>query len=241
MLSREIIKNSRISDLVYGVFIAGDKEIMKSSYLITKFGEKISRTKIIGSVLEKYIREDKKFGNVIIDDGTECIIVRVFENDLDKIEKVNIGELVFVVGKIKNYNNENYIIPDFIRRLNNPNYEIMFKLEFLNKIIEKKKISDELRKLKDQMSEEELINYAFEKYNIEKEVINVIIQSKEDEIDYKPVILEIMSKIDVGNGVEINKLLEASKLDKNIAEETINNLINLGEVYEPVVGRLKRI
>ena len=241
MSTRQVIKNSRISDLISAKFFEGDRDTMKPNSVITRFGENIVRTKAIGTVIEKFIKEDRKFGSLSIDDGTGAINVRVFADDIKIIESINLGELVTVIGKVKSYNDEIYIAPDFVRRTDDPNHESLFKLEILNGLIEKKKITDELRRLRDQTSEEELEDYASQKYGIDKETLQVIVQSKQEQVDYKPMILELMDKLDEGSGVEIGKLLQESKLDESLAESVVSDLIGAGEVYEPTVGKLKRV
>lgn len=241
MSSRQTVKKSRISDLVSARFFEGSREEMKPNFVITRFGDSISRAKIVGTVTEKFVKDDRKFGSLSVDDGTGAINVRVFSDGLKLIEGVNAGELVSVVGKVRSYNDEIYVSPDFVKRLDDPNYEPFFRLEILNSLADRKKAADELRRLRDQTSEEELEDYASQKYGIGKDSLQVIVQSKQEQVDYGPMMLELIGRLDEGSGVEISVLLKESKLEEGLAESVVSDLIAAGEVYEPTVGKLKRV
>lgn len=240
-IERQNAKISRISDIATAKFFQGSIEDQKPNFVITRFGESVSRSRLVATVMEKFFSEDQRFASITIDDGSGGIRVRVFADDSKKLEDVDVGDLVSVVGKIKNYNGENYIAPDFVRKLEDPNSELLFKLEVLENLFEKKKVVDDLKNLRDQMSDEELSEYASEKYGLDKETLQVILQSEVEKIDYKPAILDLIGELDRGEGVEIGKLLEASKLDESMAESAINELLASGELYEPVAGKLRKV
>ncbi|MCK4948683.1 MAG: hypothetical protein KAS60_01140 [Thermoplasmata archaeon] len=58
-------------------------------------------------------------------------------------------------------------------------------------------------------------------------------------------VLELIGKLDTnGKGADWEALLEASKKDgvqKDDLEQTVNSLLDNGQAYEPVIGKLKRI
>ncbi len=58
-------------------------------------------------------------------------------------------------------------------------------------------------------------------------------------------VLELIGKLDTnGKGADWETLLEASKKDgvqKDDLEQTVNSLLDNGQAYEPVIGKLKRI
>ena len=141
-LQRQNIKTARVADLVTAKFSAGDRETFRPGSVTTRFGEKISRTKVVGVVTERFMSDDGRFASITVDDGTDAIRARVFSGDIKIIEGVNAGELVAVVGKMKSYNEENYIAPDFVRRLEDPNSESLFRLEVLENLFQKKKVRD---------------------------------------------------------------------------------------------------
>lgn len=231
----------RISDIVSAKFFAGNKENYKPGEVVTRFGDVVSRVAVLACVIEKFSDRDGRFNSILLDDGSETIQARAFGSDMEILNRLNLGDPVFIAGRMKNYNDENYIAPDFARNISDPNEETLFRLEVLQNIMKKKGAADDIRKLRDEMSQEELADYASEKYGMTQETVQAIVESKNLDVDNKPMILEIIDKLDEGEGVEIGKLLESVKLDQGMIESVINDLLSDGEVYEPVVGKLRRV
>ncbi|MEM5834494.1 MAG: OB-fold nucleic acid binding domain-containing protein [Candidatus Aenigmatarchaeota archaeon] len=234
-------KKVRISDLVYGKYFPGEKENMKESYLITPFGQKVSRVNMIASVIDKFLSEDGNYSTITIDDGTEAIRVKTFREKTELLQNVDIGDLVLVIGKVKEYNGETYVNGEIIRKITQPNLEVLRKLEILKELIEQKKIINELKSLKEKMEEEEFKLHAKEKYGLDEEALAFVIEGYKREEDYKPKILKIIEELDEGEGVEIGKIFEISNLPENIIEREIEELLNSGELFEPRPGILKKV
>ncbi len=238
---KRTMRPCRIADVEQAQFFPGDKETMRAAYVVTGFGDQVSRVKLVGTVTEKFLSEDGSFASVTIDDGSGAIRVRTFREESKMIDSVLPGDLVVVVGKMRNYKDENYVSPESVRKCDDPNYETMFRLDVLNCEMDKKKIADEIRSIRDQMSDEELRDYVAEKYGMSEQSLNAIFMASFSRVDYKPLVLQAISKMDKGDGADIGSILDETKLDIAVAESVINELLSNGEIYEPVVGRLKRI
>lgn len=232
-------KKVRVNDLINGKFLPGSKEEMTPSYVITPYGEKISRVNIIGTIVEKYMAEGGTFSSVTIDDGTDSIRIKSFEGL--PFEGFDIGNMIRVIGRVKEYNGEIYITHELMQKIDDVNLELLAKSEILTTLMRRKKIVDDIKLMSSQVDEVELRNYAKDVYSLDEESLATIIEMKKKEIDYKPVVLEVMEKIDEGSGVEIRKLFDILNLPKPTIEKTLNDLINEGFVYEPIVGFLKKI
>lgn len=232
-------KKVRISDVFTGRYFPGSKEDMSPSYIITSMGQKISRANLIATVTDKFVSEDENYSSINIDDGTAAVRVKTFKDNIKLFEGFEIGDLVVVIGKLKEYMGEIYINGEIVRKVE-PNYENLRKLEILNDLIEQKKIVEEIRKMKDQLTQEQLIAYV-KKFNMEKESLEVALDNLRviKEIDYKPKILELINTLDDGEGVEISKILAMSELPENVIEQAINELLSSGNLYEPRPGILK--
>ncbi|NCO97508.1 MAG: hypothetical protein COY38_00205 [Candidatus Aenigmarchaeota archaeon CG_4_10_14_0_8_um_filter_37_24] len=241
---RQTTKLTRISDITDSKFIR--KEGMEPSYVLTKFGEKISRAKIVGTVVEKFMSEDGNYSSVTIDDDTDGIRVKAFKEDADFFEKVNVGENVFLIGKVREYNGENYIIPEIIRKASN-NYEAYHKLKVLKELVQKKKIYERVQKNKDKFADfEELKKFMIKKYGYAEKEIDGMIETlgekeKKKEHDHKPMLMELIEKLDKGKGIEIKRLLEESKIDENSFKEAVGELLSDGIWYEPKPGVVKKV
>ncbi|MBI2547175.1 MAG: hypothetical protein HYW23_01875 [Candidatus Aenigmarchaeota archaeon] len=238
-IERSPAKKVRIYDLLNGKYFYGSKEDMTPSYVITPYGEKISRAHLMGTVTDKFVSEDGNYSSITIDDGTDAIRLKSFEGF--PFENVQLGELVRAIGKIKEYNGEMYIAFEILHEIKDVNFELLFRAEILNNLVKQKKIVDDIKALSNQVDEEELRSYAKDTYGIDDEILSVILEIKKKEIDYRPMVLDIIAKLDDGNGVGVKTLFETLNLPENITEKAISDLINDGSLYEPRVGFLKKI
>jgi replication factor A1 len=140
-----------ISDIVKGKFI----KIENRSYVTTPFGLNINRVRIFGIIVDKKIfKQDqneenidvakKDYAYLVIDDGTETIRIKTWGADIDqhKLPDLNIGENLDVIGKVREYNEEIFIMPEIIHRIKDPNLELLRELEKieLKKLFKDKKI-----------------------------------------------------------------------------------------------------
>ncbi|MEM5874635.1 MAG: OB-fold nucleic acid binding domain-containing protein [Candidatus Aenigmatarchaeota archaeon] len=106
---REVAKKVRVVDLISGIFKEADRENKKAAYVITPQEIKVSRVNIVGTMLDKYIAEDESYGFLIVNDMTESIRVKFFDKNVKLIKDLEIGSIVTVIGKVREYNGEIYI------------------------------------------------------------------------------------------------------------------------------------
>ncbi len=227
----------RISEIVDGKFYPGSRENMAPSYVVSGFGEKISRVNVIATVTNKFISDNGNYAALTIDDGSGAIQVKTFGDGIKMIEGIEPGQLIVVIGKVKEYNDEVYINVESVR-IADENYENLRKAEVLDRLIARKTFVKEIRQVAEGMDEDDLTEYA-RKLGVDDEQLQAMLERKE--VDYKPKMLELIESMDDGEGVEIGKLFEISKLPEHIIERTIDELLAAGEIYEPIVGKLKRI
>jgi len=237
MVKRLTAKKVRISDITNGKYFPGSRESMQPSFVITPLGEKVSRVNIIATITDSFASDDGNYSTITIDDSTDAIRAKAFKADVKIFEGLQRGQLVLVIGKVKEYQDEVYINAEVARAVE-PNYEALRKLEILEQLNEQKKSIDNLRKLKSRLSEEDLKEYA-KKMGVEEEALEVIFEKKEP--DYKPKILEVIASLDDGTGVEIVKLFEISKLPDNVIERAVDELLAEGYLYEPTPGKFKKV
>lgn len=76
----------------------------------------VSRARLMATVVNKITYDEKHSGFLVLDDGTETVRARVWENNFDLIDNVVIGDLVDLVGRVKQYNEETYLIPEIINK-----------------------------------------------------------------------------------------------------------------------------
>ncbi|MFO7872635.1 MAG: OB-fold nucleic acid binding domain-containing protein [Candidatus Undinarchaeales archaeon] len=124
-------------DLVNGEY----KEEGKTSFVKTKRGN-ISKVRLLGTIVDKFISEEKNYGFAILDDSSETIRLTFFKEDLSKLKKIKIGDIIDSIGYIGMYRKELYVNPKIIKKINNPNWELLRNLEL--KGIEKSKSEDDV-------------------------------------------------------------------------------------------------
>lgn len=129
------------------------KDILNSIYVKTDgfnpnylrgMGKEISRINVIGVVVEKIDLDNYK--TLTIDDGTGIISSRVFENNILS-DEINMGDIVAIIGRPREYSSEKYILIEIIKKID-PSWAIVRKLELKNvkddkNIINKSSVEEE--------------------------------------------------------------------------------------------------
>lgn len=238
---RQTMIKTRMSDVVNGRFVR--KEGLEPSYVLTDLGQRISRVNLLGTVVDKFMSEDGNYSSITIDDDSDSIRVKAFREDTNIFDSLEVGDIIMVIGKVREYNDENYVIPEVVKKIANPNYEILHKLEVLKQLLQQKKILERMKKEK--FSDvEELKKYAKD-HNMDTDSLEAIMETlsaeEENKEDFKPMILDMIEKLDKGEGVKFKRLLEESKLPENTFEEVVNELLSDGICYEPTPGVIKRV
>ncbi len=167
---RQTAKKLRISDLASGSF----EEREGLNVLITKSGEEVGRARVLATVVNKYISEDGNFASATLDDGTETIRVKGWK-DVKNLEGLKVGDVIDVIGKVREYNGEIYLTNEIINVVSNPNMELLRRLELLKLSKSKPKGATE------------------KKQDIRSEIVNLIEGSKEG-IEYKKILETVKAK-----------------------------------------------
>nr|MCK4929662.1 hypothetical protein [Nanoarchaeota archaeon] len=198
-IKRETAIMCIVDDLLRGSFIR--TEGWNPSYFSTDLGN-ISRVNLTGVVVSK-----DPAGGVIIDDGSGRILLRSFESD--SFLDLNIGELVMVVGRPRVYNEEKYVLPEIIKKINHK-WGVYRKLQL------------------------ELLRRNMKKT---KKETRVLVKEEPQPVNYFQKILEFIKDLDSGEGADVEEVIKRSGAPD--AEALIKKLIKEGEIFEIRAGRLK--
>jgi len=95
---------------------------------------KIRKVRVMGRVVAKFVNEDETYGSIVLDDETETIRVKFFREMIEKLKKIQPGDLVDVVGRISVYQEEKSIVCDCCAILHDMNWELLRKLEILENL-----------------------------------------------------------------------------------------------------------
>ncbi len=231
-----------ISEISSGRFVR--QEGMKPNYVMTPEGRKISRAWVTGVVVSTFRSDDGNYSSITIDDSTGVIRAKAF-GGLRVLDGIETGDIVDVIGKIREYNGEMHIIPEAVRKIG-------IEAEMLREL-EKRLLLEKWRKkagiVKDLMGKvsdmDELKRVAFERFGITEDEVDGIVgsskESAEPEPDDRQMVLDLIGKLDQGDGAPYSELLEQSGLPEARFDEIMTELLEEGLCYEPRPGKIKRL
>jgi RPA family protein len=142
MRERMTAVRASISDITNGSFSDDD-----GPHVVSPFGVELRRVVIVGFVVNKFYRAGdetgkKRFESITVDDGTDTIGVKVWgEEDASMLEGVKENILALVIGKVRQYNEEIYLIPEIVRELTDPNYMSLHLMERYKAVLNRSGIS----------------------------------------------------------------------------------------------------
>ncbi|MEM2133770.1 MAG: OB-fold nucleic acid binding domain-containing protein [Candidatus Jordarchaeaceae archaeon] len=212
-LSRIIKKRAtaykvHISDLVNGKWV----EKPNGRFIVTVSGLEVQRARVMGTVVDKFISSQSDFGSITIDDGTETIRAKFWKNQNSPINKVQIGDIVDIIGKVKEYRGEVYLVPELVINVDDPNWEIVRELELMLL-----KPTGEISHLKEEIGVSE-----------EDKTV-----PEEDLASNITRIMEVIEKFDEGEGVDFQIIKKETGLSLKELESGLTELLSDGTIYEP--------
>ena len=234
-IKRMTAKKVRISDIVNGRW--EKKEGMVPSFVVTPNGNEISRARIMGTVVSRFVAEDGNFASLTLDDSTETMRIKTFKT-AKPIDSFETGNIVEIIGKIREYMGEIYMIPEIVKAIDDPNLELLRKLEIMKGTGSVGSVDSVGTQNKAEEADKVEMNEApkdGEKPNKKKPA-----ERKEDKGELKRGILKFIESSE--DGIEYTKILENFKDNKeNEIESVINEVLAEGICYEPTPGKIKKI
>ena len=198
---------------------------------VIKFNNlEISRVNVIASIVGKYLTDDQNYCAITLDDGSETIRVKNFGAEVGTIKELNVGDIVRIIGKVKEYNEEKYIAGE-ISKVLNPNWIIVNEIELSN---QKQTTTDS--------STADSINKVIEtKTNSSEneEIISISSESSDSESSIKQKILQYLKNNDNGTGVIMDQIMTSLDVSSEEVKDSLYELLKVGEIYEPKKGILK--
>ena len=182
---RETAYKERIIDLQRGNQIFETVEGNQRFKFLELGNKQLVRINLIANIIDKYVSDgERKFASITMDDGSGQIRARVFGEDFHKFDNLSQGDTIVIIGLLRSYNNELYILPEIIRKMD-PKYLLIRKLEidksfqqFSSSNIPQKK--QEIRVLRDEVIN--LIKASEQREGIDKEELILTIKSTEPKI-----------------------------------------------------------
>ncbi len=243
---RMTARKVRIADISKGVFKPASG--MVSGYVITPYGMKVSRARILATVVGKFVSEDKNFASATLDDGTETIRAKAF-GSTKFFDSVEIGDIADIIGKVREYSDEIYITPEIVVKITDPNFESLRRLELLKQRADwKKKIAAVSEAVEKDGAPEKVIEAVKNDVNADdaESILEFLSgpapveEKKDDSAAVKSTVLAIITELDKGEGVTYSELMAKANVDEKTFDKVVNDLLEEGTCYEPKPGQLKK-
>ncbi len=236
---------TRIKPVVTGTYIT--QPGFESNYVLTDTGIRHSRVRIMATIVDKFLSESGKLASITLDDGTATIRAKIF-NTSAFFDKVSIGDVVDLVGRLKEYQGEIFVLPEIVRKTDNPNWELLRELEIRGfqkewndkrgSVIENSKQTSDMDELKKIMKE---------RYAILPEEVEAIMQSvtaiaeEAPQVRQKDIILRLITELDSGEGCDYSELISKSGLPEDAIDSVVEELLEEGNCFEPKPGKIKKL
>ena len=198
---------------------------------VIKFNNlEISRVNVIASIVGKYLTDDQNYCAITLDDGSETIRVKNFGAEVGIIKELNVGDIVRIIGKVKEYNEEKYIAGE-ISKVLNPNWIIVNEIE----------LSNQKQTTTDSPTADSINKVIETKTNSSEneEIISISSESSDSESSIKQKILQYLKNNDNGTGVIMDQIMTSLDVSSEEVKDSLYELLKVGEIYEPKKGILK--
>ena len=116
-----------INTLIQGKYIRQDG--WQPNYILTKDNNEISRVNLMGVIIDISL-DNKSF---LVDDGTGNIQVRAFE-EIKQLKDIQMGDIVNIIGKPREFNDDKYIIPEIVKKVEDKRWVDVWKKRLSIKI-----------------------------------------------------------------------------------------------------------
>ncbi len=116
--------------LKIGDILKGTSKMEESKFLFLELGEKkVVRVNVLANCVDKFIQDgEKKYASLTIDDASGQIKIKAFGDDIELLKKINQGDTLQIVGNLREWNAELYILPEIIKSVD-PRWLLVRKLE----------------------------------------------------------------------------------------------------------------
>ncbi len=224
-IERQTAYLSNIATLLTGQFVKGAVQ-MHPSYIETKSGKKLSRVHLLAVIVAC---AEGTLAEVTIDDGTGKMVTRSFE-DQQFFVSVQLGDIVRIIGKVRAFNEQVYLIPEIMKRITNKRWVTFHQLlirqrERQQRTTQPVSIPDLTEKAQEG-DEEEIVEDSFGSFIDEKDAP----PSLTDEM------IHYIKELDNGDGAQVEVVLAKGWEE---GEKILQNLLEAGEIFEIRPGRIK--
>lgn len=233
---------TKIKEISGGSFVK--QEGFNPNYVLAKDGLRLSRVRVLATIVDKFVSDTGKFASLTLDDGTDTVRAKIF-NAMSLIDGLEKGDVVDMVGRVKEYQDEVYLAPEIIWKTETA-MEILRELEYKQQEKETERKKKIVLQHRSQVADAaELVRVMQERFNISEDEVEAFLQSDQQEEkekdDLKKHVLSLIEKMDSGEGCEYKELVETSNMKEEEIDSIIADLLGEGSCFEPRPGRIKKV
>ncbi|MBN1785771.1 MAG: replication protein RepA [Candidatus Methanofastidiosa archaeon] len=252
MKKRVPAKRMYLSEIGEGFFVKNEGDF-EPNYLLSPFGEKVFRAKIVATIVAgPYHSDDNSYARILIDDSSAVVWASAFREKAALFKKLSTGDIVQLIGKPHEWQDTKQLTVEAISKVE-PQMMLLARAETLLRYLRFMKKSTEARTLLQDVGDvRNAIDEAPER-GIDPDLINgldeldyILGKQEEDSVDVqkleivKKKILETLEMLQDGeSGVDLDVLIAELDPDFTSAEveEGVRSLLSVGDIFEPSVGR----
>lgn len=233
-MTNEIKKRYTAFKLPIGLLMKGTLQFEKNPEGIERFsflkldGNEINRVNLVATVIDKYQSEQSNYATLTVDDGTGEIRLKTFSDAVELLKEIQLGDTILVIGLLRYFNDEIYIQPEIIKPVD-AKWLLARKLELEKnfKINYDKIISDSEKTKQTEFEPKETTEIEVEK------IAEAPKPSLKDEI------LAIIKDAEAQGGIDIDEIIIKMSQPVDEIKNTITEMLENGEIFEPRAGRLR--
>lgn len=194
-------------------------------------GKNVLRVNVIANIVEKYSNPEKQFASLTLDDGSGQIRMKGFSDSFDILNAPMIGDTVYMIGTLKFYNDELYILPEIINNVETK-WLLLRRLEL--GITGSPEVIETSVKLNEKASE----NKEFEEHIVTEQKIDMSNKPAQATEPISSPKLKVLNQIRKDVELDIEQLIVPLNIPLADLNVIVKELIQEGEIYESRPGHL---
>jgi len=172
--------------------------------------KKVVRANVVASVIGKEVREG--FGSLVLDDGSENVVARVWGEDTWLFDDVEIGDLVLVIARLGEFNEKVYLRPEVVKKID-MDWALLRRLELV-----KEYGKPEPREAKVEEEKVERIDEPIPSLAVREKVLKLVEEREE---------------------IAVETLVDKLGEDERKVKAAVDELLKEGEMFMPRPGYVR--
>jgi hypothetical protein len=227
----------RIEDLLRGEY-KRSVDGVEPSYFLTPWNDRITRARVMGTVVDKFMREDGSYGTLRLDDGSGTIRLRAWGSDTSRLNRFNKGDVVDVVGRVREFEGEVYLTPELVIPVEDLNWELVRELEILES--RRKSLAKGVKPRLPAKLEPPALSVEVptpSKVGLEEPEVPL----PEVPEDLKDRVLLVVKESGGEEGLSVDEVAMRAGLSPPEVENAARVLLAEGKIFEPRAGKFKQV